>query len=120
MGDTISRADMQACLEDSGQVALVRVTQARVVGAGTRSERAAIDAVVENMLYGGLPEQVELGRYTSGGDALMEDGRRYIVAVNAVSVFPADYLITGFAAVPDGQVEEALEAHRHLIAELGD
>ena len=117
--ETIARSDLKTCLEEAGQVALVAVETAEVLRAGTRGEQAVITVRVETLVYGTLEAAVQLTRYTSGQDKLLQPGRRYMVAVTDVPRFAPRLLLGGFVEVPAGEEAASVEAHRLLITDLG-
>lgn len=117
--ETIARSEVKACLDEGGHVALVSVTKATVIRPGTRGEQTNIEVTIEEVIYGTLTETAQLTRYTSGGDLVLQEGHRYMVALTPVPRFMPRLLLGGFVEVPQDQTAAYVEAHRNLIADLG-
>jgi hypothetical protein len=106
----LSKKTLRACRDPGVVIALVRVTKAEIDNPGTRSEMAVLDLAVERPICGEAPPSLSAWRYTSRGNTVLQEGRRY-VAVCARGVGPVDYGLGDFVPVPEGKETEIVDAH---------
>lgn len=115
--NVLSKKTLQACRGDDAAVVLARVASARISASGTRSESAMIELEVERTICGSSPPAVSVWRYTSRGNTILQQGRRYVVAVVRGSG-PVPYGLGDFVLVPEGREAEAVEAHLEIVRRM--
>lgn len=115
---TIDPTQLKECLNNNGIIALVFVKRADVLLIGTRSEWVDISVMVEQEVHGSLSGEVQLRRYTSGGDTVLQKGKRYIVAITPVTRFAPRLSLEGFVEVPDGMEADYIDSHRRAVKEI--
>lgn len=110
---------IQGCVETRGFIAWIHVNKATVTAIGTRGEAARIAARVEQIAYGDAGEQINIWRYTGGGDALLKKGKQYIVAVTGRgdgTVRP--FVLMDYVEVVSGHEEASVQTHKALVAKF--
>lgn len=115
--NVLSEKTLQACSGDDAAVVLARVVSARISAPGTRSESAMIELEVERTICGSSPPAVSVWRYTSRGNTILQQGRRYVVAVVRGSG-PVPYGLGDFVLVPEGREAEAVQAHLRIVQRM--
>jgi hypothetical protein len=108
--ETLSDETLQGCKGDDAAVVLARVARAHISSPGTRSEAARVELEVERTICGTAPAALKAWRYTSGGNTVLEQGRRYVVAVHR-GPGPVPYGLGDAVLVPEGREAEAVDAH---------
>lgn len=114
----IDKGTLQRVVNEDGVVAIVRVTKAEVMRAGTRAESVSIDVEVKQRIHGNLPDVVEIRRYTSNSDIVLQVGRHYAVALEEVTRYAPALQLSGFVPVADDVIDSSAEAHRVAIEKL--
>lgn len=115
--DRITDAGLRVGQKPGNSVALVRVREVELDDPGTRSEHVTVVVQLERALCGSPPEKVEAWSYTSKGDKLVAEGRRYVMVLIMAQGY-APFGIGERVEVPPGREAEAIELHQKALAAL--
>jgi hypothetical protein len=113
----LSKKVLRECSGDDAAVVLARVAGARISAPGTRSEAAILELEVERTICGTSPPAVSTWRYTSRGNTVLQQGRKYVVAF-ARGAGPVPYGLGDFVPVPEGREAEIVEAHLAVVKRM--
>lgn len=116
--EMLSDEALRACREHGEAIALVRVTKAAIESPGTRGEMAVLELAVERAVCGEAPAAVEAWRYTSRGDTLLRQGRKYVVTLSRGGIGPVEFGLGAFVPVAEGREPEAVDAHLAALKRL--
>ena len=98
-------------------VALVRVAKLEPHAQGTRSSKVYIHLEVERLLQGELPSKVRY--WVWGSPDTVKLAPRLMIATNPPIPGSEDIQPLGVVEVPDGLVEESVQAHQQALQKLG-
>jgi hypothetical protein len=108
---------LRECIEQEwGRVALITVRKVQEVQQGTRGAKVLVEVDVERAIHGELRGPITIRAW--GGPSFVQPGHRYIVAVDGKGPSPSNYILFGWAEVPEGEEEAVVHAHQQLIATL--
>ncbi len=116
--ERIADEALRGGLEPGNAVALVRVLAVKLHAPGSRSEHVTVELQVEHVLCGSPPDRVAAWSFTSKGDKLVAENRRYVMVLLAAQGY-APFGLGDRVEVLPGQEAEAVEAHQKALAALG-
>lgn len=116
----IDRQTVSRVLKENGVIVVIRVKSAQVLLAGTRSEHANITGEVLEPVLGEPGKTLELRRYTSKGDPLLQAGSEYVVAAVPNARYGTALQLEGFVPTNDQSREQAAAEHRKLVESLSN
>lgn len=108
--------ELRKCSE-GGCIALVRVEQAWITAAGSKSEHVKAKLAVERVICGSPPSSLVAWSFTSKGDTLLATGHRYVVSLVPAGGY-APFGIGPFVEVASGRESEAVALHERALKAL--
>jgi hypothetical protein len=115
--DLIDQKVLRERVAQGGSVALVRVARLEPLNEGTRSASVVIHLEVQRQLLGALPKQVNY--WVWGSPEVVKIAPQLIVAVRPPHPGTEEIEMIAAVEVPEGKVEEAVQAHQQALAKLG-
>ncbi len=107
----------RVCGDPTQSIGLVKVDKVQLRAKGSRSEHVVAKLSVEQTICGALPAAVEAWCFTSNGQSLLAEGRRYVLALAAGAGY-APFGFGEFVEVPPGRERESTELHQRAVKAL--
>lgn len=112
---TIDKGLLQKAAKENAYIGVVVVTSIKIIYPGTRGERVLIKIKVKNKIHGPDNEPAGISYYTNKGQALLQEGKKYLVVLRDVIHVRPNMGMEAYQGLSCDDCKEIIDACKQII-----